>query len=640
MSQELRKGPNLVNPETASAIGSRNSRNRTGRNEYKESQIIVEEEVDKVLNHIQAKLPPEVLEKLDILGGVKPKLHNYFNQNTQNMLNRYLVTVEDELGKKYRDLIDKDEYKNLAEFTPREITDLLDSIGGSDKFNTGEIEQSLVNIYGHLQGHIQRGVYELENETNSQLRQKTDVGAFVRGENSYAIAKCSFKNNAKKPKAVVDVKLAINILDGELISPIHHFQEPIKNLLREGISEHIHHLIEKELNVLNNSLLDEGKEELTDSEVIFEKLKALDNYTDDEVDNEQSKRYSIVAKKFMDSIDVLGHEIAYLDYNPLQIRENVKKIIDDENIRNRGFNTSVNNLTSILDTSKMGYQHVDNFKNARKCIIREYEDIDIDQLPDERFKLTLVYFDQPQLVEMRVGYDLQYDEFVRELDEVFEVVKSLYNQHKTNTNKIDFDDIADRYLNQDKEDAYGSWFSRSKKEDNSVDEEAEKLWNELIYIEPKETVVEKENKTNRNVTILLKRKIVFFKQRLAEIYKNQNPSKRVIVENRVQFLEDKFQEFAAKINPYHIQPGLVLEVDITSVKRKRTTMMAMANVLNEYLSSISKGFADKAFAGFSRRRSTTRGDMDEEFASVEELDDREGATSGISEKSNPLPYNN
>ena len=31
-------------------------------------------------------------------------------------------------------------------------------VGGADKFNTGEIEKSMVNMFGHLQGHIQRGV--------------------------------------------------------------------------------------------------------------------------------------------------------------------------------------------------------------------------------------------------------------------------------------------------------------------------------------------------------------------------------------------------------------------------------------------------------------------------------------------------
>ncbi|MCZ6532414.1 MAG: cytoplasmic filament protein CfpA, partial [SAR324 cluster bacterium] len=165
----MSRGPNVIHPEKPSAVGSRNSLNRDNRNEYEESKLIIDEEVDKVLNHIHAKLPPEVLEKVDIMGGVKSKLHNYFNQNFQNMYNRYMVTMEDEMAKKVRDLVDKEEYRALNRYTPREIAEILDKIGGMDKFNTGEVEKSIVNIYGHLQGHSQRVVYELENETNALL---------------------------------------------------------------------------------------------------------------------------------------------------------------------------------------------------------------------------------------------------------------------------------------------------------------------------------------------------------------------------------------------------------------------------------------------------------------------------------------
>jgi len=59
-----------------------------------------------------------------------------------------------------------------------------------------------------------------------------------------------------------------------------------------------------------------------------------------------------------------------------------------------------------------------------------------------------------------------------------------------------------------------------------------------------------------------------------------------------------------------------LDVDITSIKRKKITLDAMANVLNEFLHGVSKGFADAAFASFSRRRSTVREDINQSFSSV------------------------
>ncbi len=609
----MSKGPNLIHPEKPSAVGSRNSMNRDSRNEYEESKLLIDEEVDKILNHIHSKLPPEVLEKLDVMGGVKSKLHNYFNQNFQNMYNRYLTTMEDELGKKVRDLVDKEEYRSLNRYTPREIGEILDKIGGIDKFNTGEVEKSIVNIYGHLQGHIQRGMFELENETNALLRQKSDVGGFVRGENAYAIAKCSFKNNFHKPKTVIDVKLAINMLDAELISPIYHYQAPLSNIVKDLVSKHMHDLIEQELVELNNSLIDEGKEELSATETMFEKIKALDNYVDDEIENEQSPRYQFVAKRFMDRIEGLKAEIPSEDYDPLNIRENIKSIIDKENIRNRGFNTAVNSLTSVLDTSKMGYQHIENFKNARIAIVREYEDIDVLQLPDERYSIRLSYYDDDQVRLMRNSYDQQFEELKTEIVKVFDVVQVLFEDYKAASGTQDYEDVARHYL---KEDKAGSWFSRGSRtedeEETEAVEAAPKLWNEITFVPP--GVVEGQaTKTNLYMAEELRKRVKASREKLGRIYGNQHPTDRSIVDARLDFLGQKFEEFDGTVNPYHILPGLVLEVDITSVKRKRTTMMSMANVLNEFLFSVSKGFHDSAFAEFSRRRSTVREDLAQSF---------------------------
>ena len=265
-------GPNVVHPEIPSAVGSRNSLNRHSRDEYSEARVLVDEEVDKILNHLHAKLPPEVSNRLEVMGGIKGKLHTYYSQNLQNMLNRYLTTVEDEMGKKVRDLVDMEELRGLNRYTPRSISYLLDRIGGSDKFNSGEVEKSIVNMFGHLQGHVQREMNDLETHTNSLLRRKTDVGAFVRGENAYAIAKCSFKNSFAKPKTVMDVKLAINILDAELVSPIYHYQTTVETIVKDVIAKHIHELIDKEIKELKeassgkDAKIAKLKEDLTDVE--------------------------------------------------------------------------------------------------------------------------------------------------------------------------------------------------------------------------------------------------------------------------------------------------------------------------------------------------------------------------------------
>jgi hypothetical protein len=102
-------------------------------------------------------------------------------------------------------------------------------------------------------------------------------------------------------------------------------------------------------------------------------------------------------------------------------------------------------------------------------------------------------------------------------------------------------------------------------------------------------------------------------QKVDTIYGFQNPKERVILDQRVRFLKQQFEDFEYLINPYHIQSGLLLDVDITSIKRKKYTLNSMANVLNEFLHGVSKGFQDAAFAAFKRRRSTVREDIGMNF---------------------------
>jgi len=619
MAGELPRSPNVFHPTKPSAVGSRNSLAQEGRIQEEEYKHLIEEETDKVLKEIQIKLPKEVLEKLEVMGGIKQKLYNYFNQNYQNMFNRYLTTAEDEMVKKIRNYIDKEEMKTLAKYTPKEIAEMLDQIGGAEKFNTGEIEKSIVNMYGHLQGHIQRGLNDLENDTNSLLRQKTDVGAFIRGENAYSVVKCSFKDNQFKPKTVTDVKLSVNILDSELISPIFHYQVTVEYLIKDQISKTIMDMIDREIERFKAQLVDEGKEELSDGEIMFEKMKQVPSFTDDEKEDEKSRRYTFLAKSLMDKIEGLRAEIDQKEFDPLNIRENLKKIVDMENIRNRGFNTAVNSLTSILDTSKMGYQYVENLKNARELIVREYEDTDPNQLPDERYQIRLKYYDQAQLLKERETYDKQMEEFKKEIEHLWDVVEMVYQSNKKFLRVNDFEDIARKMKGKIKR--------RIKAvTGDPLYEDMKKTWNEIMHIKVGDTDVEKLNQTYLYEKTLLKKMLRKIRETIQKIYGYQNPKMRVLLDERTNFLEREFVEFDYLINPYHIQPGLILDVDITSLKRKKFTLNGMANVLNEFLHGVSKGFQDAAFASFRRRRSTLREDIYQSFASVSQKETVEQTT--------------
>ena len=435
------------------------------------------------------------------------------------MLNRYLVTMEDEMSKKVRDLVDKEENRTLNRYTPREITEILDRIGGAGTFNTGEIEKSTVNMYGHLQEHIERGVSELESNTNALLREKTDVGAFVRGQNSYAIVKCSFKDNIRRPKSVMDVKLSIGILDSELVSRIYHYQVPVTSIIKDIVAKNIHELIDKEIDEINHQNLDEGREEMSDSERIFEKLRVMDKYISDD-DTSESKRYQFVAKKFLSAVDGIQAEIDSIDYDALNMRENIKKIIDKENIRNRGFNTAVNAITSILDTSKMAYQYIENFKNARECIIREYEEDDPVRLPDERYSIRLTYYDQDQLKALRKAYSSQLDEMSHEVMHLWNVCDGVYTLDRDEKEYDDWDTLSERMLNPK---AKKGLFSKKEPE---VEEKPEKIWNEITFIPPKKTVVEGTNPTEETRLEEIAKRFPVMIEKLEKAYQDNRGEKR------------------------------------------------------------------------------------------------------------------
>ncbi len=621
-SIDLPRSPNVFHPEKPSAVGSRNSLAQDYRDQQKEVNQLLEEETNKVLHHMNAKLPAEVLQRLDVMGGVKEKLYNYFNQNYQNMFNRYMVTAEDEMVKKVRGFVDREEMKVLNRYTPKEIATLLDEVGGADKFNTGEIEKSMVNMYGHLQGHIQRGVNDLETLTNSLLRQKTDVGAFVRGENAYSIVKCAFKDNIYKPKTVTDVKLSVNILDAELISPIFQYQATVEYLIKDLLSKHYMDEIDKEIEKIKDERIDQGLEEMSDGEIIFARMNKVKDHASDDVDNPKSKRYDVIAKELMDRINNLRAEIDPATFDQLNIRENLKKIIDIENIRNRGFNTAINSLTSILDTSKMGYQFIENLKNARELILREYDDTNAALLPDERYQIRLRYYDQQQLLEERKAYEVMIRSFETEVEHLWDVLTTRYEDSKFLTRVTDFNDLAKIYKKKIRKNI-------KEKNGDPLYEDIAKVWDEISFVKPAETEVEKMNRTFIFEKDKLRKKLVIMRDKLKNMYDYQYPVERRVMEERLAFLEKEFNKFDYLINPFHLQPGLLLDVDITSIKRKKATLDGMANVLNEFLHGVSKGFQDAAFASFSRRRSTVRADIAQTFGASED-DPKAGEPAGRS----------
>ncbi|MFW6139114.1 MAG: cytoplasmic filament protein CfpA, partial [Spirochaetota bacterium] len=222
----------------------------------------------------------------------------------------------------------------------------------------------------------------------------------------------------------------------------------------------------------------------------------------------------------------------------------------------------------------------------------------------------LKYYDQAQLLKERDAYDKQMEEFTKEIGHLWDVIEIVYEDDKSFLRVTDFDDLAKKAKNKIKR-------RIKSKTGDPLYEDMKKNWNEIMYLKPEDTDVEKLNRTYTYHKTLMKKMLRKSRDKVQTIFGYRNPRTRVILDERVDHLEKEFESFDYLINPYHIQPGLILDVDISSIKRKKFTLNGMANVLNEFLHGVSKGFQDAAFAAFTRRRSTLREDIGQSFAAPE-----------------------
>lgn len=503
---------------------------------------------------------------------------------------------------------------------PRTLS--VDGAGKTDTIHTRNDTESVTGTYEHVQEYIRHSIHDFDLLSGLLLHQKSETDTLIHGENTYSIVKCAFKDNTLKPKTVMDIKLAVNITDAELRSPIFHYQETVESLIKNLMSQHFTHLIDKEIGLLNGTHHDNAQETLTDNEIIFKKMEKILDFTDDDGENPESKRYSVVSKKLMDCIAQVRAEIDQETFDPLNIRENIKRIIDNENIRNRGFNTVVNLLTSILNASNMQYQYIENMKNARELLLREYDDTDNAQLPDERYQIRMRYYDNAQLNQERKVYEIMIRSFEAEMTHLWDVVQAQYDKSKGMTRITDFFDLAKLY-----EKYIQKKYKIPKGEPTYRDNE--KVWDEISFVHPAETEVEKMNRTFIFEKDKLQKRLTLIDQQLKKIYKCQQPIERRVLEERLMFLKSEFDKFDAMINPFHVQPGLLLDIDITSIKHKKTTINSMVQVLNVFISKVSKGFKDKNFSLFDAQNAKLGTAYKQDISGEKDIFSHTEASSGL-----------
>jgi hypothetical protein len=205
---------------------------------------------------------------------------------------------------------------------------------------------------------------------------------------------------------------------------------------------------------------------------------------------------------------------------------------------------------------------------------------------------------------------VQLKSFETEIQHVWDIIHVIYEDSKPTGKITDYNDLAKKVKKQIKTQI-------KDKTGEPLYENIDKVWDEITFVKPAETEVEKSNRTYLYEKEKVRQRIILMRQKLASMYDYQYPVERRVIEDRLFFLEREYYRFDYMINPYHIQPGIILDMDITSIKRKKRTLDGMANVLNEFLHGVSKGFQDAAFASFSRRRSTVREDINQSFGGDE-----------------------
>ncbi|MDR0324365.1 MAG: cytochrome C oxidase subunit II, partial [Treponema sp.] len=230
---------------------------------------------------------------------------------------------------------------------------------------------------------------------------------------------------------------------------------------------------------------------------------------------------------------------------------------------------------------------------------------------DERYAIKMRYFDNAQLIEDRKAYDVQVKSFETEIQHLWDTLEVIYQDSKSAFKVSDFDDLAKKNKNRIKKIV-------KDKSGEPLYEDIAKVWDEISFVKSAETEVEKSNRTYLYEKDRIRTRIIRMRDRMKRMWDFLFPIERRVMEERLVWLEKEYFRFDYMINPYHLQPGLLLDVDITSIKRKKVTLDAMANVLNEFLHGVSKGFSDAAFASFSRRRSTVREDINQSFATPTE----------------------
>ena len=359
-------------------------------------------------------------------------------------------------------------------------------------FDKGEFEKPPAPRHGAADS--------LKDYTDALLRK--EAGGFIKDENADNIIKCSFIDNPLKPKTVTDVNLRLNVPDSVLIQPATLYNAAAAYLIKDVISGHVIECFNKEI---------------------------------DSVDD--SEKANISAAELLDKVTEMEEEAADIFSNNPAI----------ENIRDKGFAASINALATLLENANMDYQYIENVPDKRELIIREYEDTEVDDLPDERYSIRLSYNNEKQLAEERKFYDALIGDFESKIRHLWDLIGVLYKDSKSVFKVNDYEDLA-------------------RKNKGRVKYMPEEKSEEELY--------------GREWALA---KLVKMRERANKIYASISAAERDVLEERLSRLETDYVYISGLANPHQLKAGIFIDMEITTIKRKKTTLTAMASVLNEFV---------------------------------------------------------
>jgi len=229
--------------------------------------------------------------------------------------------------------------------------------------------------------------------------------------------------------------------------------------------------------------------------------------------------------------------------------ENISRRALSDGDRDLGFDRVVDVFVSALAGFGLGHMSVEKLGDGRDVSIREYEDGEAAALPDERFSARLRYLDRARLEARRAAYDEAAEILDAKIGHFWGLLEIIYRDSKSVFKVNDFEDLARKNGSRTKNEA-GDRFAREGTD----------------------------------------AKLARIRGRLDTVSAWLNPAELRIARERLALLEREHAALELAPNPRLIRPGLLVDFELSSIKRKRTTLDAASGALGEFLRRLPSAF--------------------------------------------------